>query len=91
MLNFRGVNPGINPPTLTGVSTGEFLNPHNGQSLGSPVLVFQQPGHAVTVNPLDSQKVLRQRRKNGVIPFFVLGVSINRGTPKWMVYNGKPH
>ena len=23
--------------------------------------------------------------------FFFMGVSKNRGTPKWMVYNGKPY
>ena len=23
--------------------------------------------------------------------FFYMGVSKNRGTPKWMVYNGKPY
>jgi len=25
-----------------------------------------------------------------VLAFFLMGVSENRGTPKWMVYDGKP-
>ena len=26
-----------------------------------------------------------------IIIYYIMGVSKNRGTPKWMVYNGKPY
>ena len=29
--------------------------------------------------------------QNTTFPLKVIGVSKNRGTPKWMVYNGKPY
>ena len=42
-----------------------------------------QPGVATEA----PEAVVNQWEKNG----FYLGVSKNSGTPKWMVYNGKPY
>ena len=41
---------------------------------------------------VDYGKVMEIYQSNGWYGIYIyMGVSINNGTPKWMVYNGKPY
>ena len=39
---------------------------------------------------MENQKTKKKNRHRGFFPLY-MGVSKNRGIPKWMVYNGKPY
>ena len=46
---------------------------------------------AVAVAAAQAKLNLPRVRREDPPHFFNMGVSKNRGTPKWMVYNGKPY
>ena len=57
-------------------------------NLASPVATSRSPKGWQTVGALWAQGAIAKEEGGGVL---YMGVSKSRGTPKWMVYDGKPY
>ena len=67
---------------LSTVSTGAWPS---GVASGAAVASAATPGPAQTSGPVGERQIRWGKGQQQ------LGVSKNSGTPKWMVYNGKPY